>query len=122
MTAEDSAYPSPLFIHLGNEQQGEDFFQRFWPEARAVADPEKALYRGFQLPRGGLGQLLGPAVWKPGAKALLRGITAGVPVGDPAQLPGYFLFVDAELRWSYRPRTSADHPDFQELGELAASL
>ena len=63
MVAEaDSSYPDILFFYQGSVEEGADFFERYWPEARAVSDLSKKLYHAFGLERGGFRELFGPEV------------------------------------------------------------
>lgn len=85
------------------------------PEVDRVADPRKRLYRGLDVPRGRFGQLFGPAVWKPGLDAVLRGHGIGPLVGDGFQMPGAFLVRDGRVVAAYRHAHAADRPDYAAL-------
>ena len=87
-------------MHLATPGEGEAFFAERWPEARAVSDPDKDLYRGFGLARGSVGQLVGPGVWLSGLKALLKGHGGGRPQGDPLMMSGWFLLEGDRVLWS----------------------
>lgn len=104
---------------MGTVDEGESFFRRFWPEARAVSDTKKQLYRAFGLESGSVSQFAGPKVWGRGLKAVLAGNTGGVPVGDVRQMPGQFLVHNDEIVWEHRAKTSADHPDFASLSRVS---
>lgn len=106
-----------LFVHQGTISDGERFFARFWPGARAVADFETELYDAFGLERGNFGQVAGPRVWWRSFLAMLRGNFAGRPVGDPWLLPGVFLIRDGRVLREHRSRHAADHPDFARLSQ-----
>lgn len=87
-------------MHLASEAEGEEFFAKRWPEARAVSDPHKDLYRAFGLARGSVGQLFGPSVWLSGFKALFKGHGGGRPQGDPLMMSGWFLVTGGAVVWS----------------------
>ena len=95
--------------------EGERFFSRFAPDARAIADPERALYAAFGLPRGRMTQLLGPAVWAAGVRAMRKGHGAGRVVGDAFQMPGAFLVEGGAVTWRHEFRHAGDLPDFEAL-------
>ena len=117
----DASFPPVLFVHMGTPAEGEAFFARRWPEARAVSDPDKVLYAAFGLARGSAGQVLGPRVWGPGLKALLRGFAPGIPVGDPMMLSGLFLVAEGRIRWSQVDAHSGEERRWSELeAHLAA--
>ncbi len=100
---------------MGSPEQGEAFFARRWPEARAVSDPDKELYAAFGLGKGKLRQFLGPAIWGTGLRALLDGHGIGIPVGDPAMMSGNFLVVDGAIPWSHVHANSGEARRYHEL-------
>jgi hypothetical protein len=82
------------------------------------SDPDCRLFRAFELERGTLWQVLGPAVWRRGLFALLRhGL--GKPEGDGFQLAGVFLLRDSRIVASFRHATSADRADYLKLAHAA---
>ena len=100
----------------GTPEQGRAFFERRWPEARGVSDPDLELYRGFGLGRGSAGQLFGPKVFAAGLKAMLSGHGIGPPKGDPFAMSGLFLVVhDDRIALSHPYEHAGDHPDFAAL-------
>jgi len=94
------------------------FFASHWSEAPVVCDPDKSLYARFGLARGTLWQVLGPRVWWPGLRGLLKGYGVGRPKGDPLQMSGAFLVQRHAVTWAHTYRHSGDHPDFPGLGTL----
>ena len=54
------SYPDPLFFYPGTVADGETFFSRFWPEARAVSDPDRKFFDALQVKAAGLRKLFGP--------------------------------------------------------------
>jgi len=101
---------------MASPAEADAFFDERWPEARAVSDEGKELYRAFGLTQGSLGQLLGPRVFAAGLRAALRGHGVGRPVGDPRMLSGWFLVRDRNVVWSH-PHEHAGAP--RRWGELA---
>ncbi len=117
----DPAYPPVVLVHLGAVADGEAFFGKYDPEARAIADPAEGLFKAFGLGRARLAQLLGPEVIACGLRATLKGHGAGKPVGDPWILPGLFLVEGDRILWDHRARHAGDHPDFAGIPRLAAA-
>ena len=116
-----SGLPPILFVHPAKVAEGDEFFAKFFPEAKAVSDPDCTLYEAFGIGRGGLGELFSPSVWACGFRAMKRGHGVGKVAGDPWRMPGFFLLRDGEIAWEHRSRHAADHPDFSSLpAELAA--
>ena len=104
-----------LLVYQGTAEEGTDFFARFWPAARAIADPDFALYRAFGIERGGGAQLLSPGVIACGIRATLKGNFNGRPQGDPRQMPGLFLVAGTRILWHHDYRHAGDHPDFATI-------
>lgn len=117
MKTADPSYPAILFFYQGTVKEGEDFFGRFWPEARAVSDPSQTFYHAFGLGRGGVSELLGPRVWISGLRAALKGNSVGKPVGDPRIMPGLFLVKNRTIVWQHHFRHAGDHPDLAQIAK-----
>lgn len=97
------------------------FLDDFWPEARAVSDPEQRIYRAFRLRRGNPWQLFGPGVWAAGWRAWRKKQRIGKPVGDPLQMPGWFVVEKDRVLAQHVSRHAGDHPDLTALRERAAA-
>lgn len=104
-----------MLVHQGSVEKGEELLEKLWPDAPAIADPERRLYAAFGLGRGSLGQLLGPATWLAGLRALLKGHFAGRPVGDPLTMPGAFLVEGRRVIWARPFDHAGDQPRTPEL-------
>jgi hypothetical protein len=116
----DPSYPPVLFFYQGSPTEGRAFLRRYWPEARAIADPEAVFYEGFGVGRGGLLQLFHPGVVPALLRARAAGHLGGEEVGgDPRRMPGLFVVRDGEIVWSHRARHQADHPEFARIPRLA---
>ena len=113
--ASSASFPAVLFVYRGFISDGERFFARFWPRARAIADYEKRLYTAFGLGRASFWQLFGPRVWLPALSTMAKGYFMGKPVGDIRLLPGAFLVKNHHVIWEHRPRHIGDLPDLQHL-------
>lgn len=116
------AYPDILFVHQGNVQEGEAFFQRFWPEARAVSDNSKTLFTAFGLVRGGIKELFSPEAFIAGVRATLSGAYGGKPVGDVRLMPGAFLIQGEQIGWQHNYRHIGDHPNFAQIPTLLKNM
>jgi hypothetical protein len=118
----DEGYPPVLFFYQGSPIEGRVFLRRYWPETRAVADPEAVFYDGMGVGRGGFLQMFHPGVlpvlWRARAQGFLEG-PAERGVGDELRMPGMFLVRGAEIAWAYRARHQADHPPFARIPELS---
>ena len=112
---EDPTFPPILFFFQGSPEEGAAFFERFWPEARAVSDPERFFYGAFGIGRGRLGQLLGLRVIAAGLRAAFKGNWIGRPVGDPRVMPGLLLVENDRVTWRHDFEHAGDRPDFRGL-------
>jgi hypothetical protein len=101
-----------LLAHQASVEAGSEFIERRAPGMRAVADPDGMLFDAFGMRRGNLWEVLGPTVWWPGLRALLRGHFPGRPTADTLRMPGALVVRGREILWRHRPRHAADHPDF----------
>jgi len=102
-------------VTMGTPEQAAEFRARLQLPFPCLADAERAAYRAYGLPRGGVGAVAGPAMWAAGWKALLsHGV--GKVIGDPYQLPGSFVIDTAGvIRHAHRATSSADWPSNDEL-------
>lgn len=119
---QDPSYPPVLFFYQGSPTEGRAFMRRYWPEARAVADPEAVFYQGMGIGRAGILQMFHPGV----VPALLRARAQGLldaaderGSGDERRMPGLFVARAGEIVWAYRARHQADHPAFASIPRLA---
>lgn len=112
----DPAYPPVLFVHPATTEEARDFFDEFWPEARAVSDFQGRLHSGFDLRSGSLRELFGPGVWLKALQAARKGHSfMRKPVGNVWLMPGIFYVKGPAVLWSWRYRNIGDHPDFASM-------
>jgi len=119
---QDPTYPPLLFVYMGTVDDGAGFFAWAWPEARAVSDPQRTLYREFGLERANLVQVMGPGAAACSLRAMAKGNVPGKTVGDPWQMPGLFLVQGEQVLWGHDFAHVGDHPDFAELPQQWASV
>ncbi len=96
---------------MGNDEEGREMMRRFELEdIPSISDPECALFRAYQLPRGRWYQLFGPRVWIEGFKtAILKGYGLGKLVGDGFQLSGAFVLKNGEVVHEFPSKDAADN-------------
>ncbi len=119
---QSASYPAVLFFYQGSPTEGKAFMRRYWPEARAISDPEASFYEGFGIGRAGILQMFHPGVVPVLLRARAQGLLdepAERGSGDERRMPGMFIARGAEIVWSYRARHQADHPEFARIPELA---
>ena len=115
-------YPDVLFFFQGSATEGRAFLRRYWPEARAVADPDLEFYERFGVRRASMVEALGPAVvFKARARARAKGHENGSRSGDIWRMPGVFAVAGHQIVWAHQPRHAADHPDFAGIPAIVAA-
>ena len=110
-----------VLVHMQTDAEAAEFFAGYGlNDVPRISDPERLLYREFDLQRGSLRQVAGPATWWRGLKAVVSGQGPGRPVGDVLQMPGAFLIHQGRILRAYRHESSSDRPDYDSLatGEL----
>lgn len=115
--ADVPGFPRVLFVHQGTSEDAGPVFEEFWPEARAVSDPDLVLYRAFGIGRGKLGQLLSPGLVARAFRARRKGFSQGKTQGDPRLMPGAFLVMDNRVVWAHDYGHAGDTPDFAALAQ-----
>ncbi|MFN0134728.1 MAG: SelL-related redox protein [Phycisphaerae bacterium] len=106
-----------VIVHMGYEREAAAMLDRYGlRDATRVNDPERVLYRAFDLKRGRFTQLFGLRVWLRGISAgLIAGHGVGSVAGDGFQMPGAFVIHDGHIVRAFRHQTAADRPDYVEL-------
>lgn len=104
-------------VHMAADSQARAFFERHGlSDVARVSDPERRLYRAFELGRGRLSQLFGAQVWWRGLRAgVLDGHGVGALVGDGFQMPGAFLVHEGRIVRRFVHDSAADRPDYCAL-------
>ena len=108
-----------VLVGLGIPEQAEHFRKEFHLSFPIICDPDKELYRMFDLGRSTIMNTASPAVLLKGLRAMSQGYMPGIPRGDTMQLPGVFL-IDKEgnIRYSYFSKDPSDHPSVETLLKL----
>ena len=113
-------FPKAVFFYQGSPTEGRAFLRRYWPEVRAIADPEQVFYEGFGVQRGSLIKMFGPGVFAARSRAAAKGHGMGERSGDIWRMPGAFLARGRQILWAHEFRHSADHPSYEKIAELAS--
>lgn len=78
-----------------------------------VSDPSRALYRAFELRRGGVAHHFTlRSILRAFRAGVLAGHGVGRLAGDGWQMPGAFLVRDGAIVRAFRHRLSSDRPDY----------
>lgn len=107
-------------VMQGTVAQAQALCRQYGVGFPCLADPDLATYKAFDIKRGSVAEVVGPATWAAGARALSRGHIGGVPIGDVMQLPGTFIIDrDGVVRYAKYAKHSGDHP---KTADLVAAL
>ncbi len=107
-----------ILVHMHNKSKAIEELKKYnLQDLDSVSDPESMLYKGFNLKRGTLSQLLGPKIWLRGIYLwLTKGVFISSPDGvDTFQMPGIFLVHKGEIIKQYIHLSAADIPPYLEL-------
>jgi peroxiredoxin len=106
------------FVAMATPDEAEAFRVKARSPHPFLCDPDRALYRAFDLGAGSGKQMFGPRVFARGFGATLRGHWVGKPIGDPWQMPGVFLIErDGTISWEYRSGDASDNVSATEASE-----
>ncbi len=88
-----------------------------------LSDPERDVYRAYQLPTGTASQVFGASALFAYAKLLFQGRWAGFHRSDLPQLGGDFV-IDAEgiVRFEYRSAAPHDRPEVDRLLRVLGTI
>ena len=113
-----------LLVTMGTPQQAAKFRAKFDfdSELTLLADASREAFGAYGLERGSVRQVMGPKVWLPLLRGMVRG-GAGKPVGDIWQMPGEFV-IDRQgiIRYAHYPTHQAEHPSPQQIIAALQSL
>ena len=113
----ETAGVKPVIVHMGTVDDGRKLLR--WSgrdDIETVSDPDRRLFRAFDLRLGTLWQLSGPQVaWRALFGNTLFRFGFGKMVGNGMQLGGAFLLDHGRIIRSYRCQTTAERIDFAGL-------
>jgi peroxiredoxin len=109
---------SLALVHMSEEERAERYFSDYGVGfAHFFSDPERSLYRSFNLQRGKLSQLFSLQEWLRGFDAgILKGHLAGLwPEGDGLQMPGVFFLENKKVVRSFIHKSASEVPNYSDL-------
>ena len=105
-----------VLVGMGTPSESAEFAAKFNVPFPIVGDPEKKLYRKFELKRMSTLGFFSPSVALKGVAAIVGGHSIGMPQGDVRQLPGVFIInTTGEIVYSHFASNPADHPDAKTI-------
>ena len=101
-----------ILVGMGTPEESTSFKEKFDVPFPIISDPEKQVYRAFDLKRLSPLGFFSPTVALKGISAMAQGHTMGLPQGDVRQLPGVFVInTDGQIVYRHYASDPADHPD-----------
>ena len=105
-----------VLVGMGTPSESAQFAAKFNVPFPIAADPQKKLYRKFELKQMSTFGLFSPSVALKGVAAIVGGHGIGMPQGDVRQLPGVFIINTAgQIVFSHFSSSPADHPDVETI-------
>ena len=105
-----------VLVGMGTPSESAKFAEKFIVPFPIVADPQKKLYRRFELKQMSTLGFFSPSLALKGVTAIVGGHSLGMPQGDVRQLPGVFIINSAgEIVYSHFSSNPADHPDAKTI-------
>ena len=105
-----------VLVGMGTPSESAEFAAKFNISFPIVADPQKKLYRKFELKQMSTLGFFSPSVALKGVAAIVGGHGIGMPQGDVRQLPGVFIINTAgQIIFSHFSNNPADHPDAKTI-------
>jgi peroxiredoxin len=105
-----------VLVGMGTPSESAKFAEKFNVPFPIVADPQKKLYRRFELKQMSTRGFFSPSLALKGVAAIAGGHSMGMPQGDVRQLPGVFIIDTAgHIVYSHFSSDPADHPDAKTL-------
>jgi len=112
----DEAGLGIALVGMGSPEEAQDFKPRFSVPFTVIADPQRALYQAFALPRMSPLGFLSPTLALRGLAAMAEGHTMGLPQGDVRQLGGVFIIdTQGRILSGHHARDPAEHPEVDDI-------
>ena len=113
-----------VVVHMSPPADGRSLLDHFGlADVPTISDPERKLFRAFELKSGNLWQLVGPkSLWRAMVEGTVWRYGFGRIVGSAQQLAGAFVVDKGRIIQAYRHKTSADRPDYTQLPEVACPV
>lgn len=110
-----------VLVGMGNSAECAAFQKKFHVPFAMISDPDRVLYRQFDLQRMSPLGVFSPALALKSIAAIARGHTIGRPQGDVLQLPGVFVInPKGRIVFSHQPDNPAIHPNPDTILEALA--
>jgi hypothetical protein len=90
------------FVCQETWEEAAEFKKKMRSPHRFISDPERVIYRHFEIPRGKTRELLSLKTLLGAMKAMLSGSFQGKPTADPTQLGGVVILSrDGTVYWKH---------------------
>ncbi len=112
----DRAGARVVMVGMGTVEQTAAFKRKFDIPYAMASDPERKLYRKFQIGFMPMASIFHPRVIARTVSALAKGHGVGIPYGDVRQLSAVFVIeTDGTISYDHHAKAPSDHPPAQEI-------
>ena len=111
-------FPTVYFIHQSSVEDGDVFFDEYFPGSPHISDMKLELYRYFAINRMEGLQLLNPKMYARIIQAMFGGFFQTEIKGDPQVLTGTFLFYNGKLAWQHHASYAGEEPKWEKITML----
>jgi peroxiredoxin len=112
----DRAGARVVMVGMGTVEQTAAFKRKFDIPYAMVSDPERKLYRKYQIGFMPLASIFSPRVMARTVSALAKGRGVGIPYGDVRQLSAVFVIeIDGTISYGHYAKDASDHPQAREI-------
>ena len=109
----DEAGVKIALVHMSSNAHAGALFDGYGlGDVPRFSDPDRRLYRAFELGQGSFFQLFGPRVFVRGLVASLRGHRPSGLQGDGFQMPGTFVIHEGRIVQAFRNTDASSRPDY----------
>lgn len=115
LSTQDPGFPRIIFVHQSPIDIGEAFFEKHFPGASHISDPELSLYNLFGIQSLKGLRYLDPRMIFKGLKLLLMGYSNRLGMGNVKLLSGTFLFLNGKLVWQHVAKRAGDEPNWKKV-------
>jgi hypothetical protein len=115
ISTQNPGFPPIIFVHQSPLEVGETFFEKHFPGASHISDPELSLYNLFGIQSLNGLHYFDPRMILKGIKLTFQGYSNRLGMGNMRLLSGTFLFLNGKLVWQHRAKRAGEEPNWKKV-------